>query len=197
MEPRRSLAIGRGDSASGRSTSIADVTEPATDPAATSGDLRGLDQYRRWARFLFGILAILAAIGLVLVPATSGGIDPTRVAAVWPLLVILTANVAATLIVMLSLIRGLTRWSTWAIHAIQPVCIVLIVIGGMRALIAIAQGQVLLPLETVGGVLVLTRPHAADLLPPATADDRRRVAIAAAAMFASYFVPLVLPVALA
>jgi hypothetical protein len=143
------------------------------------------------------ILAILAAIGLVLVPATTGGIDQARVAAVWPLIVILTANVAATLIVLISLIRGLSRWSTWAIHAIQPVCIVLIVIGGMRALIGFAQGQVLLPLETVGGLLVLTRSHPADLMPPATADDRRRVAIAAAAMFASYFVPLVLPVALA
>jgi hypothetical protein len=43
----------------------------------------------------------------------------------------------------------------------------------------------------------MTRPHPADLLPPATGDDRRRVAIAAAAMFASYFVPLVLPVAFA
>ena len=55
----------------------------------------------------------------------------------------------------------------------------------------------LLPLESVGGLLVLTRSHPADLLPPATADDRRRVTIAAAAMFASYFVPLVLPLALA
>ena len=173
------------------------MSEPATTSAATSDDLRGLDQYRRWARFLFGILAILAAIGLVLVPATTGGVDPARVAAVWPLVVILTANVAATLIVLLSLIRGLTRRSSWAIHAIQPVCIVLIVIGGMRALIALAQGQVLLPLETVGGLLVLTRPHPADLMPPATADDRRRMAVAAAAIFASYFVPLVLPVALA
>lgn len=173
------------------------MSEPATTPRAAADDLRGLDQYRRWARFLFAILAILAAIGLVLVPVTTGGIHAERVAAVWPLLLILTANVAATLIVMVTLIRGLTRWSAWAIHAIQPVCIVLIVIGGIRALIAITQGQILLPLETVGGVLVLTRPHPADLLPPATPDDRRRVAIAAAAMFASYFVPLVLPVALA
>ena len=173
------------------------MSEPATPAASTKEDLAGLDQYRRWARFLFGILAILAAIGLVLVPATTGGVDPARLAAVWPLVVILTANVAATLIVLVSLIRGLTNRSSWAIHAIQPVGIVLIVIGGMRAIIALTQGQVLLPLESIGGLLVLTRPHPADLLPPATADDRRRVAIATAAMFASYFVPLVLPAALA
>jgi hypothetical protein len=173
------------------------VSDPATPTALRKDDLAGLDQYRRWARFLFGILAILAAIGLVLVPATTGGVDPGRVAALWPVVAILTANVAATLIVLVGLIRGLSHWSSWAIHAIQPVCIVLIVIGGMRALIAVTQGQFLIPLETVGGLLVLTRPHPADLLPPATADDRRRVTIAAAAMFASYFVPLVLPVALA
>ena len=172
------------------------MSGPATPTTSTKDELAALDQYRRWARFLFGILAILAAIGLVLVPATTGGVDPARVAAVWPLVVILTANVAATLVVLVSLIRGLTHWSSWAIHAVQPVCIVLIVIGGMRALIAVAQGQVLLPLESVGGLLVLTRSHPADLLPPATADDRRRVTIAAAAMFASYFVPLVLPLAL-
>ena len=173
------------------------MSGPATPAPSTKEDLAGLDQYRRWARFLFGILAILAAIGLVLVPTTTGGVDPARLAAVWPLVVILTANVAATLIVLVSLIRGLTNWSSWAIHAIQPVSIVLIVIGGMRAVIALTQGQVLLPLESIGGLLVLTRPHPADLLPPATADDRRRVAVATAAMFASYFVPLVLPAALA
>ena len=160
-------------------------------------DLPGLDQYRLWARFLFVVLALVAAIGLVLAPVRSGGIDPARVAAVWPLLFITLVDFAVSLIALLSLIRGLTRWSAWAIHAIQPVCIVLIAIGGIRLLIGLTQGQLLLPLETVAGILVLTRPHPADLLPPATPDDRRRVAIAAGAMFASYFVPLVLPVALA
>lgn len=173
------------------------MNEPASRPAATTDDLRGLDQYRRWARFLFVILALVAAIGLVLAPVRSGGIDPARVAAVWPLLLITLGDFAVSLIVLVSLIRGLTRWSAWAIHAIQPVCIVLIVIGGIRLLVGVTQGQLLVPLETLSGVLVLTRPHEADLLPPATPDDRRRVAIAAAAMFASYFVPLVLPVALA
>ena len=171
-------------------------TDPATPPTA-SGDLKDLDQYRRWARFLFLILALVAAIGLVMAPVRSGGIDPARVAAVWPLLVITLANFAATLIVLLSLIRGLTKWSAWAIHAIQPVCIVLIVIGVIRVLIGVTQAQLLLPLEAFSGLLVLTRPHAADLLPPATPDDRRRVVIATAALLASYFVPLVLPVALA
>ena len=173
------------------------MSEPATHPATTSGDLKDLDQYRRWARFLFVILALVAAIGLVLAPVRSGGIVPERIAAVWPLFAITFVNFAATLIVLVSLVRGLSRWSAWAIHAIQPVCIVLIVIGGIRVLIGLTQGQLLLPLESISGLLVLTRPHAADLLPPATPDDRRRVVIATGALFASYFVPLVLPVALA
>jgi hypothetical protein len=46
-------------------------------------------------------------------------------------------------------------------------------------------------------VLVLTRPHGPDILPPATADDRRRATLATGALFASYFVPLVLPLSLA
>jgi len=168
----------------------------ASGPSSTSGDLVALGQYRDWARFLFAILALLAAIGLILVPSSTGGLDPTRIAAVWPIVLILTLNVAATLLVLVSLIRGLSRRSTWALHAVMPVCIVLIVIGTFRTLIALTQGQIQLPLEAFGGLLVLSRPHHPDILPPATADDRRRATIATGVMFASYFVPLVLPLAL-
>ena len=168
----------------------------ATGPGPTTGDLDALRQYRVWARFLFVVLALLAAIGLILVPSSSGGLDPARIAQVWPLVLILTLNVAATLLVLISLIRGLSRWSTWALHAVYPVCIVLIVIGTFRTLIALTQGQIQIPLEAIGGLLVLSRPHAPELLPPATADDRRRVSIGTGVMFASYFVPLVLPLAL-
>jgi len=106
-----------------------------------------LGQYRDWARFLFAILALLAAIGLILVPSSTGGLDPTRIAAVWPIVLILTLNVAATLLVLVSLIRGLSRRSTWALHAVMPVCIVLIVIGTFRTLIALTQGQIQLSFD--------------------------------------------------
>ena len=86
------------------STSIRAVS--ATGPGATSGDLESLRQYRDWGRFLFAILALLAVIGLVLVPSTAGGLDPARIAQIWPLVVILTLNVAATLAILVSLIRG-------------------------------------------------------------------------------------------
>jgi lysylphosphatidylglycerol synthetase-like protein (DUF2156 family) len=159
------------------------------DPAA-------LDPFRRWARFLFAILALVAAVGLVFVPLTVG-VDPARLAAVWPLVLILAVNLAATLIVLASLFRGLGRWSAWALHAVVPVCGVLIAIGIARAVIALTQGQITPPLEALAAVLVLTRPHGPDILPPATADDRRRATLATGALLASYFVPLVLPLSLA
>ena len=63
--------------------------------ARVSGDLAALDQFRRWARFLFAILALVAAVGVVLVPI-GVGLDPGRLLAVWPLILILAANVAAS-----------------------------------------------------------------------------------------------------
>lgn len=163
---------------------------------STDGDPAALDPFRRWARFLFAILALVAAVGLVFVPLTVG-VDTARLAAVWPIVVILAVNLAATLIVLASLFRGLGRWSAWALHAVVPVCGVLIAIGIARAVIALTQDQITPPLEALAAVLVLTRPHGPDILPPATADDRRRATLATGALFASYFVPLVLPLSLA
>jgi O-antigen/teichoic acid export membrane protein len=165
-------------------------------PGSANPDLAALDQFRRWARFLFAILALVAAVGVVLV-AIGVGLVPARLAAVWPLVLILAANLAATLIVLVSLFRGLGRWSPWALHAVVPVCGVLIAIGVARTLIALTQNSVMIPLEAIGALLVLTRPHGPDTMPPATAEDRRRGTVAAGVMFASYFVPLVLPLSLA
>jgi hypothetical protein len=165
-------------------------------PGPGTGDLAALDQFRRWARFLFAILALVAAVGLVLVPI-GVGLDPARVLAVWPLILILAANVAASLIVLISLFRGLGRASGWALHAVVPVCGVLIVIGVVRTLIALTQNQLLFPLEAIGALLVLTRPHGPDIMPLPTNEDRRRATIASGALLASYFVPLVLPLSLA
>lgn len=165
-------------------------------PGTATGDLEALDSFRRWARFLVAILALVAAVGVVLVPI-GVGLDPARLTAVWPLILILAANLAATLIVLVSLFRGLGRWSGWALHAAVPVCGVLIAIGVARALIALTQNQFLIPLEAIGALLVLTRPHGPDIMPLATNEDRRRATISTGALFASYFVPLVLPLSLA
>ncbi|HSL77184.1 MAG TPA: hypothetical protein VK867_09575 [Candidatus Limnocylindrales bacterium] len=163
---------------------------------AAGGDPAALDQFRRWARFLFALLALVAAVGIVLVPV-GVGVDPARFAAVWPLVVIVGLNVAATLIALISLIRGLGGWSPWALHAIVPVCAVLIAIGVARLLIALTQAQTTVPLEGLGALLVLTRPHGPDVMPGASTDDRRRATIVTGVIFASYFVPLVLPLSFA
>lgn len=164
--------------------------------AAAGGDPAALDQFRRWARFLFVLLALVAAVGIVLIPL-GVGVDPARFAAVWPLVVILALNVAATLIALVSLIRGLGGWSPWALHAVVPVCGALIAIGIARTLIALTQGRPFVPLEALGAIIVLTRPHGPDIMPGASVNDRRRATVVTALIFASYFVPLVLPLSFA
>ena len=46
-------------------------------PASATGDLAALEPFRRFARFLFAILALMAAVGVVLVPI-GVGLDPAR-----------------------------------------------------------------------------------------------------------------------
>jgi hypothetical protein len=150
-----------------------------------------LDQYRRWARFLFGLLAIVTGIGLVLT-AVAGPLLTDRLATAWPLVALIAINVGATLVVLLLLIRGLGLGTTWVLHAVAPVCYVLIAFGTLRSLLALANGQFLIPLEAIGALLVLTRPHGPQLLPVATDDDRRRVMSVTAVLVVTYFVPLIL-----
>jgi hypothetical protein len=150
-----------------------------------------LDQYRRWARFLFGLLAIVTGLGLVLIVA-GGTLLPDRILAAWPLVAITGINVAATLVVLLALIRGLGLGAAWALHAVAPVCYVLIAFGLIRALLAFAGGELLFPLEAIGGLLVLSRPHGPELLPPASDDDRRRVTLVTGLLVFTFFAPLIL-----
>jgi hypothetical protein len=158
-----------------------------TDPAR-------LDQYRRWARFLFVLLAIVAGVGLVLL-LVGGGIDPRRLAASWPLGAVLGLNVGATVVVLLIMIQGLRDGAPWALHAVAPVCYVLIAFGLIRLLLALTGGGFLVPLETIAALLVLSRPHGPELLPAASDDDRRRVRLATAVMALTYFVPLLIQLA--
>jgi hypothetical protein len=161
---------------------------PGTSQQTTPG---ALDQYRRWARFLFGLLAIVTGIGLVLIVA-GGTLLTDRLVAAWPLVAIVGLNVAATLIVLLALIRGLGLGTAWALHAVAPVCYVLIAFGLIRALLALARGELLFPLEATGALLVLSRPHGPELLPPASDDDRRRVTLVAGLLVVTFFAPLIL-----
>jgi hypothetical protein len=167
------------------------VPEPSVSAARQPIKPGALDQYRRWARFLFGLLAIVTGIGLVLVVA-GGTLVTDRLAAAWPLVALVGLNVGATLVVLLTLIRGLGLGTAWALHAVAPVCYVLIAFGLVRALLAFTRGEVLFPLEAIGALLVLSRPHGLELLPPASDDDRRRVTLVAGVLVVTFFAPLIL-----
>ena len=110
----------------------ADAARQPADAARTQAEAAArLDQYRRWARFLFGLLAIVAAVGFVLL-LVSAPLDLDRLLASWPLVVVIALNVVATLIALLSLVRGLGDGTPWALHAVAPVCYVLIAFGLVR-----------------------------------------------------------------
>ena len=153
-----------------------------------------LDQYRRWARFLFVLLAIVAAVGFVLL-LVSAPLDVDRLLASWPVVVVIALNVVATLIALLSLYRGLGDGTPWALHAVAPVCYVLIASGLVRLLLSLAGGGLLIPLEALAALLVLSRPHGPELLPIASDDDRRRVWLITAVLFLAYFIPLLIEIA--
>lgn len=165
--------------------------ETAVSEAPPPARFGALDQYRRWARFLFGLLAIVTGIGLVLVVA-GGTLAADRLAAAWPLVALIGLNVGATLIVLLALIRGLGLGAAWSVHAVAPVCYVLIAFGLLRALLALTTGDLLFPLEAIGALLVLSRPHGFDLLPAADDDDRRRVTVVTGVLVVTFFLPLIL-----
>lgn len=166
---------------------IAPDAPPRTDPTP-------LDQYRRWARFLFVLLAIVAGVGLVLL-LVSAPIDPDRIVASLPLVVVLVLNIGATLVVLLRLIQGLRDGAPWALHAVAPVCYVLVAFGLVRLMLTLAGGGLLIPLEALAALLVLSRPHGPDLLPIASHGDRRRVQLVTAVLVLTYFVPLLIELA--
>ncbi len=154
----------------------------------------GLDRYRRWARFLFVLLAVVAGVGFVLLLATAP-IEPDRLVASWPLVVLLAINIVATLVVLVQLILGLRDGAPWALHAVAPVCYVLVAFGVVRLLLTLAGGGLLIPLEAIAALLVLTRPHGPGLLPVASDGDRRRAWVVTAVLVLTYFVPLLVEVA--
>ena len=173
----------------------ADAARQQADAARQQAEaVARLDQYRRWARFLFVLLAIVAAVGFVLL-LVSAPLDVDRLLASWPIVVVIALNVVATLIALLSLVRGLGDGSPWALHAVAPGCYVLIAIGLVRLLLSLAGGGLLIPLEALAALLVLSRPHGPGLLPIASDDDRRRVWLITAVLFLAYFIPLLIEVA--
>jgi hypothetical protein len=163
------------------------VPEPIEPPAPDA-----LEPYIRWARLLFIVLAAVNVAGLVLV-VIGGSMVAGQVGGALPAILLLAISGAVSLAVFVVLVIALGTRSTWAIHAVAPVCYLLIAVGVVRVLLAFSRGEILIPLETLGALLVLTRPHGRDLLPPADAGTPTRVGLFLAALVATYALPLVAP----
>ena len=161
--------------------------EPIEPPAPDA-----LEPYIRWARLLFIVLAAVNVAGLVLL-AIGSGMVADQVGGALPAILLLAISGALSLAVFVALVIALGTRSTWAIHAIAPVCYLLIASGVVRVIVALSRNEILIPVETIGALLVLTRPHGRDLLPPADAGTPTRVALTLVALVATYAIPLVAP----
>jgi hypothetical protein len=148
--------------------------------------------YVRWAQVLFAILAIVSVIGLVLLALGSAMVlDFLGVAG--GAFGLLAVGTIVTLVVLVVLVSGLSSRRAWAIHAIAPLCYLLLVVGLIRVAVALSRGEILFPLEAIGAALVLTRPHGPALMPPATDADRCTTWLVVIALTATYVLPYLTP----
>jgi hypothetical protein len=157
-----------------------------------------IEPYVRWARVLFIVLAAVTVIGLVLLVTGSGlvagsGLAADAVADAAPAFVVLGLTGLVSLGIFGALVVGLGDRREWAIHAVASVCYVLILVGVLRVALALTRSEILVPLETIGALLVLTRPHPRAALPVATDDDQRRVWVIVIVLVATYVLPYLTP----
>lgn len=150
---------------------------PTQIAAADSPDV--LEPYRHWAGVLFAILALVAIVASAAVITRASG----------QAAVILLASAFLTVTTLLSVIVDLDRGKWWAVQAIAPICYVLVVVGLFRALIALSQNNVSLPLEAIGALMVLSREHGHEHLPELVEPERRNVTLAVAALVAAVLLP--------
>ncbi len=158
---------------------------PAMETQMTSAD--PIDQYRRWATALFAILAIVGAIGgiiALLALLAPGGL----------FVIVLVFSVATFVAVMFGTIAGLSARRAWAIHAIAPICYVLVASGVLRSALALGHGEILFPLEAIGALLVMTRPHRSEHLPALTPADGQSRAIVVGFVIVTTILPFFSPI---
>jgi hypothetical protein len=138
-----------------------------------------LEPYRRWAGVLFAILTLVAIVaGAAVITRSSGSAA-----------VILLTSAFLTVTPLLAVIVDLDRGKWWAVQAIAPICYVIVVVALLRALIALSQNNVSLPLEAIGALMVLSREHGREHLPELREPDRRNVTLAVAALVAAVLLP--------
>jgi hypothetical protein len=140
-----------------------------------------LAQYRSWASVLFAILGAVALIGgAVVISSTTGAYG-----------VVLLATVAVSAAIFLALALLIGRGDPWAIHAIAPVCVLLIVTGLLRTAIAFGSGTITIPLELIAALAVITRDHRPEHMPAMSEPGRRRMWLAVGGLVVSMLLPYV------
>lgn len=150
----------------------ATITDAPADPLA---------RYRSWASVLFAILGAVALIGgAVVISSTSGP---------YGVVLLATVGLGAAIFIGLSLLIG--RGTAWAIHAIVPVCVLLIVTGLIRTAIALATGTITIPLELIAAVAVISRDHRPEVMPALDERGRRRMWLAVGGLIVSQLLPYV------
>ena len=165
------------------------MDEPIVDPSlvpprgrpATADPLRA---YRSWATVLCTLLVIVGVVGVVAVVAAAPDGDP------WLLVLALGTAVLGIGVFGVEAL-GLDARAAWAVHAVRPLCVVLIVGGVIRALAALSATNVTIPLEAIGALFVLSRDHGPALLPPLDQAGRRRMALVVGLAVAVQLLPAV------
>ena len=151
------------------------------DTSTTVATADPLAQYRSWASVLFAILGAIALIG--------GAIVITATPAPYSAVLLLTVGVGAVIFIGLAL--AIVRGDAWAVHAIAPVCVLLIVTGLIRTAIALGSGAFTIPLELIAAVAVITRDHRREMMPAIGDPGRRRMWLAVGGLVVSQLLPFV------
>jgi hypothetical protein len=145
-----------------------------------------LRPYRSWASVLFALLAIVGLVVLVLVLTRLPEVAQSVL-----VLALVPSGIGIALFFLVVLALG--RMEPWAVHAIQPVCVVLIVAGIVRSVIAFGGGEISIPLEAIGAAMVLTRDHRLEILPALDEGGRRTMWIVVAVLAVLQVLPLFSP----
>jgi hypothetical protein len=111
-------------------------------------------------------------VGIVGSLLVSGSIPSTAV------FVVLLASVLLGAVTLLAVAADLRDRAPWAVHAIAPICYVVLVAGVFRVLVALSDDTITVPLEVIGSLMVLSRAHPPEHLPAIGDRERRRARLA-------------------
>jgi len=151
---------------------------PAPPSEVTPAD--PLEPYRRWATTLFTILVLVGVVGTV----AALGAMPGQLM-FWVVL----ASVGLLIATLLVIVSALRRREAWAVHAIAPICYVIVAAAVIRVIVAVSQGTITIPLEAIGALMVLTRDHRSEHLRVLVDQGSWRVLMAAGAIAVAQVLP--------